>query len=1186
MKGTTDVPLTFFVTIDKREEGENMALHIIHGRAGSGKSAKLRQMVMQQLREQPLGAPIFYLVPDQMSYATEYELTNAKGINGLMRAQVLSFKRLAWYVLQQTAGIAREEVSGYGYRMLIRQLLTEHKAAFSLFRQAAGKRGFTTEVESLLQEFSRYDVTSQLLTQIQQELMATDAPHTLQAKVHDLLIVVQALEQRLGTTYVDSEGFYRLLQEQLPEAPHIKDTTVYIDGFTAFTTREFQVVGQLMQQAKDVYIALPFASITEAMDEQSLFHEAAYTAQALMDFAYEYGVAVEALQHLTTPYRYQTNNLQHIEQSFAKTNHLAQLDDGSVQIMEAASRAAEVHAIAREIVRLTTEQQIRYREIAILYRQAEVYDPLITTIFPQYDIPVFTNTKKPMLHYPLIEFTRSVLEAIDTNWQYEAVFRAIKTDLFFPLASDTTLWRERADRMENFCLAHGIFGERWFDQRRWFYKKYRGLEFHTTQQSDEEQMVQREIEAVRDLIREPLQALQTQLGGAKVGKDYAQALFVFVEQLQVYEKLQAMKEKELNQEAIELATEHDQAWQQWLMILEQFVQLFGEQPLTLDEAISLLDEGLEALTFSRIPPTLDEVQVATVELARLPDVKATFVIGVNEGIYPQKMNYEGLLSDHERDWITQMGYELAPTSTSRLLHENYLIYQAFASPSHFLYVTYPIADEESKALLPSLYIKRLQQMIAAINIQRVVIDPSELVEVDALTYIRHPRAALRYLMRQMQMHSVLPAPWQALYDYYKQDDYWHVLVKRVTKPLTTKNEAETLRPHITEALYGETLLSSISRVEKYYRCPFSHFATYGLKLEERTEYRLEHFTIGDLFHEVLRRVTLHIQQHNLQWRQLTRAQLSDMAERTMQQVAPLLSHEILLSSSRMRYIEAKLLRVIKRTLFALQAHASVSDFAPLAIEAAFGPREPLPALTLPLKNGKEMHLQGRIDRIDYKEINGKPYLRVVDYKSSKRDLRLEEIYHGLSLQVVTYLDVAIRNADYWLQEEGFPAGMLYVHVQNPLLRLQEEVDTTIVEQERLKAYKMTGLLVDDMDVLVAMDENLADYTTSSVVPVRTSKTQGISKHFSRVIAPNDLHDLRKFVEKKHQYAGNQIIAGDTAITPFELNGHTGCEYCSFRSVCQFDVTDGDQHYHKLESLHTDDVLQRVREEDSNDDDTY
>lgn len=1161
-----------------------MSLRIVAGRSGTGKSTFIYEEILQELKEAPIGDPIFLIVPDQMSYSTEYELTNDHGVSGLIRAQVMTFKRLAWLVLQETGGIARTEINGFGYRMLIRDLLESNKENFSLFRQAAGKRGFTEEIETLLKEFSRYSVTSRLLADVNEELALIGAPNTLQSKTNDLKVVLEVLEERLGTTYVDSEGYYPILTEMMQHSETMKNATIYIDGFSAFTTRELELVGEMLKVTKRVSVVLPYDNEAEASDEQALFNEPAMTSVQLKDLASELKIDIEQDIYFTNIKRFQNNDLVHIEENFHNPIPNVKEAEGFVEVYEATNRRAEMHSIAREITKLTLEDGLRFKDIAILYRQADVYDPLIATIFPEYDIPVFLNTKKPMLHHPLIEFSRSILEIMTSNWKYEPVFRSIKTDLFFPLGGDLQSWRERGDRLENYVIAQGIYGERWFEESRWFYKKYRGLEFHTRLQTDEERAMQAEIEAIRDLFREPLQRFSERLEHAKTGRDVATALYTCTEEVQVFDKLQAMKDREFSKDDLLAAGEHDQAWNQWINVLDQFVLMFGDKEMTVEEAAKLLDEGFDTLEFSRIPPSLDQVMVATVDLARLSHKKVVFVIGVNDGVYPKRMDYEGLLSDTEREWFEQIGYALAPTSKSRLMQEAYLTYRAFTSPSHKLYVTYPTADEESKTLTVSLYVKKLQQILSGLPVTRVYLDPIEVLsEVSPLPYLRHPRTALPYLMmqlRQSEHQQELRPEWLALKQYYEEDVFWQMILKRVMRPLTHKNEAEKLLPHVTEELYGTQLTSSVSRVEKFFRCPFSHFTTYGLHLEERAEYRLETFAMGDLFHEALKWISEETARQNILWIRLTKQQCAQLARQAVEQIVPVFSNQILQSNARYRYIQRKLIRIVERTMIALSQHANVSHFKPIAIEASFGPGrdEKLPPLEIDLTGGKQMRLRGRIDRIDSAVIDNRSYIRVVDYKSSRRDLDLNEVYYGLALQVLTYLDVAVENADFWLPGDAEPAGVLYVHVHNPMLKLESELDVSAIEETRLKEFKMKGLLTENTEAIFAMDEEIENGGTSKIVPVMIKKDGTPSASMSRVVPVKDMENLQHFVRHKHQQAGNGIIAGETTISPYRLKSKTACDYCSFKSVCQFDPSDMNQSYRQLKSAKPGDIVDKIREE--------
>ena len=1164
-----------------------MALRIISGRAGTGKTTFIHHEIVNELKEQPLGPPIYLIVPDQMSFQAEFMLTNQYDISGMMRAQVMTFKRLAWYILQETGGIAKEQIDKIGYHMLIRRLLTENKEQFTFFRQAANKRGFTDEIEALIKEFSQYNLDSENMNEAIERLKQIAAPNTLISKAKDLQLILSKLEEVLGEDLIDSDGYYPILLEQLGNSEKIKEAHIYIDGFTSFTEREFAIIKQLLSLAKRVTIILPFENEQDKYDDQAVFYRAAVMYDKLLQECYQYQIEIEPRVHLNTCYRFNKTDLQHVEAQFHEAIPTSIQSDGAIKIIEGANRRAEIHGIAREICRIVQDEDIRYRDIGIMYRQEEVYDPLIETIFSQYDIPFFTNTKKPMLHHPLIEFSRSILEVITSNWQYEAVFRSVKTDLFFPLHCDVKEMREKADLFENFVIAQGIYGYRWFEESRWFYKKYRGLEFHSKHQTDEELKMQDLINEMKFMVKNPLEKLQKNLQVAQTGREIATALYNCIEELQIYEKLQALKDTELEKHNLHAASEHDQAWKQWLNVLDQFVIMFGDNKLSIEEAAEILDEGYDTLKFSKIPPSVDEVTVATVEFSRFDNKKVVFVIGVNDGVYPMRMDYEGLITDAERGWFASIDQELSPTSKHRLLQEAFLIYRAFSSPSDRLYVTYASADEESKALLPSLYINRLHKLfeqngIKTLNHDRVLIDPVEELNTNrVLSYLQHPRTALPYLVmqyRQAEYSMKLAPEWIALKAFYENHSNWKAIIKVVMRPIEKKNVAEKLTPDITEALYGSELISSVSRVEKFYRCPFSHFTTYGLRLEERAEYRLESFAIGDLFHEALKWISMEIERQNIQWNRLTRIQCSQLARQAVEQIVPVFSHQILLSSARYRYIQRKLIRIVERTMMALSNHAKSAFFKPIAIEAAFGPNEKLPPLEINLQSGRKMSLRGRIDRIDSAKIGDKSYLRVVDYKSSSRDLDLNEVYHGISLQLLTYLDVAMENANQWIEDDVAAAGVLYVHVHNPILKMEQELDEFTVELERMKKYRMKGLLTENTEALIAMDDDLEEGGSSKIVPVYLKKDGTASPSLSRVVQPTDMDQIKQFVRLKHKAAGDGILGGDTSIKPYRLKGKTACDYCSFKSVCQFDPTDNEQLYHQLPVDKPSTIVTKIREE--------
>lgn len=1153
-----------------------MSLRIVYGRAGTGKTRFVQEEIVDELKRQADGDPIFLVVPDQMSFSTEYRLAAAYNMNGMIRAQAVTFKRLAWRVLQEVGGISRREVDTFGYRMLIRSLLEDHREDFQLFRRAAGKRGFTDQIEQLVKEFARYCVDCGELNAIRSSLVEAGAPKTLLDKAEDLELILTEIESRLGKVFVDSEGHLALLSEKIPHSNLVKSSTIYIDGFVTFTAREYEILFELMKHAKSVTIALPMDKQTDPNDEQSLFYQSANTARRLTEQAAKEGIDIDHSVHLALPRRFMNPELEHIERHFDDFPTQKIQGQGNVSLVEASNRRAEMHAVARAI-REQVRNGFRYNEIAILYRQPEIYDELIHTIFSQYEIPYFISQKKSMLHHPLIEFSRSVLESMVSNYSYESIFRAVKTDLFFP-QGPVTKWRERSDLLENFVIANGIYGERWFDEKRWFYKKYRGLEFHTSIQTDEELAAQVELHAVRDLIREPLAQLKEQLKLSKTGRDIAESLFLFIEKMDVYAKIQDLREREESEHRLLAATEHEQAWNQWVGVLDQFVLIFGDKEIDLPTAVKILDEGFETLEFSRIPPSLDQVMVSKIDLARLMDIKSVFVVGANDGVLPKRIEQDGLLTDTDREWFAQIGFELAPTSKMRLMDETYMVYRAFTSASDLLTVSFPIADEEGKALLPSLYIQKLKDMLS-IDTVPAVIDPEELVDVSPMEYISHPRASLAYLTSQIRSGE-LSAEWRAVFNYYEDDPFWSSIINLILSPIKP-NKADPLREAITEPLYGTPISSSVSRVETYYGCPFAHYVAYGLRLEERSQYKLAAPAMGDLFHAAIKWISDEVLRLGVSWSSLTQKQCQNLAKEAIEQLSPYFVNHILISSHRYRYIQHKLEGIIRQTAYMLSKHAKVSGFVPIALEVGFGPKETIPPLEISLDRGRKMNVRGRIDRIDSTEIHGKPYLRIVDYKSSKQGLDLSNVYHGLSLQTFTYLDVALTHSERWLGEEAEPAGVLYFHMHNPMLKLTKLLTAEELDEEMAKSFKMNGLVVEDPEVIEAMDNQIDGY--SNVIPVRLNKSGAVSASQSKTVMKEDMQAVRRFVRNKHQNAGNGILEGDTSITPYKMKEDTPCQFCSYRSVCQFDPADPDQSYRKLTALSPDKAVELIRKETAADD---
>ncbi|WP_349410181.1 helicase-exonuclease AddAB subunit AddB [Pseudalkalibacillus sp. SCS-8] len=1153
-----------------------MSVRFMVGRSGTGKTTVCLDEIRQELHNAPTGKPIVMLVPDQMTFQMEYELAKTPGLGGMIRAQVFSFSRLALKVLQETGGLTRYHVNSTGMNMLLRKVVEKLKNELVIFHKSSEQNGFYELLEEMIKEFKRYCLGAGDLEQLENKLLdESDDRSLLKDKLHDLHIIYHELDKILVNQYVDSEDYLRLLEEKMPSSTFFEDCDVWIDGFHSYTPQEIGVIRALMKKADRMTLTLTMDEPTEHQpSDLDLFRMTHTTYHKIKEIAMEEGVEIEPLHVLEHTYRFDHSpSIRHLENYYHERPVIPYYGESSVQISGAVNRRAEVEGVARDIQELVHKSGYRYRDIAILVRDASTYSDLLETLFEDYEIPYFLDQKRSMLHHPLIECIRSSLDVVLQNWRYDAVFRCVKTDLLF----DDEKWntkelRERVDQLENHVLAHGIHGKkRWTSRENWVYRKFSSLDAAIGTQTDAELEKEQLINRARQMIADPLARLERDLREAKNGKELCEALYLYLEYLQVPRKLESWRLKAEENGELSLAREHDQVWKAVVDLMEQMVEIVGDEPLSLELFNKMLDTGLESMRFALVPPSIDQVLIGSLDRSRFYDVKCSFIIGVNDGVLPAKPSEDGIFSEDDREALKTLGVEMAPTARENLLDENFLIYMALSSASDYLYISYPLADEEGKGLVPSILINQLKELFPEQNERLLMQEPNESEEAIE-RFIARPGRTLSFLTNQLrhwQKGYPISAEWWHVYNWFVDDTGWSKTAERTIHSLFYENKAQKLTGKTSKELYGDQLKTSVSRMERHQSCPFSHFASYGLKLEERQLFRLEAPDIGQLFHAALKEMADILKQRRMDWRELSASDCYRIAGEVVEKLAPRLQSQILLSSNRYQYIKRKLKNVVGRASYALSEQAKASGFSPVGLELGFGMNERIPALKYKLQDGTTMEVVGRIDRVDAATKDDDLLLRVIDYKSSQRGLNLSEVYYGIALQMLTYLDVVLTYSDTWLGKSAEPAGVLYFHVHDPVHSSKKLLTLEEIEKELFKKFKMKGYVLDDEEVVKMMDKTIDGF--SEIIPVATKK-DGSFRKGSSTMEKEQFDDVRSFIRSKIGSIGSDIMNGNIDISPYEMQKKTPCTYCSFRSVCQFDHSLEENDYRILKDMKEDELF--------------
>ncbi|GGJ92049.1 ATP-dependent helicase/deoxyribonuclease subunit B [Lentibacillus kapialis] len=1157
-----------------------MGIRFLLGRAGTGKGEWILNDIRQQLAKNPQGSPIFYIVPDQMTFQQEYTLFQDEAIKGSIRAQVVSFSRLAWRVLQETGGSTKQFISSVGTQMMLRKIIAEKENEWDIFQKALEKQGFLEQLESMITEFKRYRITPEMLDlqmeQMEKFVHKEPGEAALAGKLNDLAYIYENLMRAMEDKYIDSEDQLQLLADKIPAAPLLENADIYLDGFHRFSPKELLVIEALMKKCHSVTVALTAEMPNQDnLSELDLFYQTKETYQTLRTLAQENRIPINepVLLGQEDGRLKDRGYFAHLERYFDHRPAPAYDGEVPIQIAEAVHPRAEVEGAAQEILRLVREEHYRFKDIAVFIRQTDVYHDLIDTIFEDHDIPVFIDEKRSMLNHSLVEFLRSVMDIAAGNWRYDAVFRVLKTGFIPSVDTNYPLSDDAIDELENYVLEYGVRSrEQWFADHEWVFQRFLG--FDQSPQTDEEKRTQQRINAYRDQVARALQVFDNDIRKAKTVRKRCEVIYLLLEELDVPGRLEKMRETFDAEGQIEKAREQEQVWNAVIQLLDEMVEMAGDETMTMETFRAAIEAGFESLSFAHVPPSIDHVIVGTIDRSRISDVKCSFLLGVNDGVWPMKQAEDGLINEQERHLLAEHGMELAESSTQKLLDDWFYMYLAFTSAHDYLWISYPLSDEEGKTKVPSQMVKRVEDLFPACCDHLLLQDPEELA--DAERFITTPiktRAALTaQLARSRKGYPVKDVWWHVL-NWYIRNHPKDGTTYMILQSLYYQNQPVDLSQQTTEQLYPKQVKASVSRLETYYRCSYQHFAQYSLQLRERKTYKLDAPDIGQLFHEALKKITEWIQDSNRDFSQLTQKESAGYAQQAVEKLAPVLQHQILHSSNRYQYIQQKLQDVITRATYILSEQARQSDFSPVGLELGFGDNEKLNPMTLPLSNGFELMLRGRIDRVDKAESAEGLFLRIIDYKSSEKGLNLIEVYYGLALQMLTYLDVVLSQSEQWLGVKASPAGVLYFHVHNPMVSSSMNMSDDDIEKELFKKYKMQGLLLSDEQIVKMMDTTL-DSGRSQIIPAGVKKN-GDFYSGSKVADHETFHSLQNHIHHLMTQAGIDMTSGGVHLNPYQYKQQVACTYCPFLSVCQFDPILEENNYRKLTDMKDDDILQKL-----------
>jgi len=1121
-------------------EKSGVQARFLLGPAGSGKTFRCLREIRAALNTNPAGPPLMLLAPKQATFQLERQLLAGAEISGYTRLQILSFERLARFVLEKCSVAPPKLLSDEGRVMILRALLLRHENELKLFRRSARRPGFAREISALINEFQQHQLTPAKLRALSQN---GGLPAELRGKLHDIALLAENYADWLaGHGLQDANCLLDFATAALREnfrspLSAFRFSGFWLDGFAEMTPQELDLLAAVLPFCERATLAFCLdesgAQLAGAKDSWlSLWSSVGKTCSQCrrrVENLPGCEIEVEMLSRNPSQSRFAKNpELAWLETNWAKPAPSSQLPS-AISLNVCANPEAEAVFAARAILKFVRAGN-RFRDCAVLVRNLANYHKPLARAFRRYGIPFFLDRRESVAHHPLAELTRSALRTIAGDWRHDDWFAALKAG-FCPVA-ETDI-----DRLENAALEFGWRGKKW-----------------------REPLPDEFSEQVRQKILPPFETFSAQLDRNKfqpAGAQLADALRELWSDLKVERTLERWT---FDGEHSALHTPHSAlhstVWEQMNAWLDNLALAFPREPLPLRDWLQILEAGLAGLTVGVIPPTLDEVLVGAIDRARNPDLKLALVLGMNESVFPATSAPSAILTDADRDELGRT-VSLGPDLRDRLARERFYGYIACTRAGEKLIVAFSRHDADGRALNPSPFVAHLQRLfpkLEVVEFQNEIKLPdaehaSELAPLlmqsragVPLACIGEADAALalpRSLDRRDACPTLLEIP--ALKSLVEQ-------LRQFREP----EADETLSPALAEKLFGPVLQTSVSRLEEFAQCPFKFFVRSGLRAGERKLFELDARERGSFQHEVLKMFHEQLTAEGKRWRDLAPPEARELVAKI---AAGLVEHfhEGLLRDTAQTRFEARAMAESLQDFIAVIVSwmRGQYEFDPAAAELDFGgENSSAPAWEMDLGRGRRLALRGRIDRIDLcRESGNRALAVVVDYKSGGKKLDALLIEHGVQLQLLAYLNVLRRwenPSKFFGVEKLVPAGVFYVNLRGQFEggRTRDEVLGEAGEEK--SPYRHTGRF--DAGALPQLDHTgVADQFN-----YRLNQDGSLRKDSTEALPRAEFEKLLDGVEARLKEMGGAIFSGEASVNPYRKGAETPCEFCDYASACRID----------------------------------
>ena len=1106
-----------------------MAYSFYFGSSGSGKTERAFLDIIEASLEAP-EERFFVIVPEQYSMLVQKKILELHPRHASRNLEALSLNRLAYRVFQELNRKLPPIMDESGKAMVVRRVGGMLEKDLLLWKGKVKKAGFAEQVKSMISECLQYGAAPSRFS----ELSEKEEKRLLAMKLRDFSLLYQGVEDFIRGKQLPKEEILGHFAACIPESKLLRNAHFLIDGFVGFTPVQYRVLEELLTVAAELRFVLTLDTSLDPdcrLPEEELFHLSTAYVRHIRDIAEKLRVPRGEDCFVTGSARLKAPELAFLDAHALRYD--GAVYEGEVKAVTVAALGSpeeEAAAAARNILRLVKEEGYRYRDIAVVVADFEGMGEFFSHAFLAAGIPAHLDENLSVRANPLPELLNAALLCIQEGFSPRAFFRFLHNPLV------TEEWKQTA-LLENYM---GLTGVRSFTRLKepfsYCPRELEGADMEALNRFKEEML------GYLLPLREVFQG-----GEADVG-EVASLLSGLMKTLEVEEKLAAASLRFTERGDASRAREFSEVYAETERILTEMREVLSGERLSRADMAGVLESGLREIHIGQIPAYADRVTIGDMMRTRFLDTKVLFLLAANDNALPKRRDESGVLSEREREKLKKEGLILAPGAKEQLYEQRFYLYRLLTEASEQLHISFSAVDRAGKAMRPSFLLRHLEQLLPGLRGEKqpdngVFYSRSEAEEL----LLKALRAARKEAEAGGKTETAREAA-LSLLRAFSTDEESRTEAKALTASACALYAGGKLFRETARALYGEVLTGSVTRIESFFRCPFRHFADFGLRLRQLPEFEIAQQDLGSLAHRAIELVFRAAAAEGGQLSEKSDEELAELAAKAVEEAVAADARKLYQDSAKNRWIVKKLTRIVTRSILVMAEQLRRGAYRPSAEELQFSSAE-TPGST-PELSGGSMRLRGKIDRVDTAEHAGQLYVKIVDYKTGATSWEPYRILSGSQLQLLVYLSAVTELFERQYQgKQILPGAIFYAPVGDAFLDLDKVKNRDDLRKAKLKELMPSGLMNSDETALSLLAGEGED--AGSFLPLKLS--DGKIRLGENTVSAERFLKLQAYAKEKLKEAGEAILGGDVRALPLEEDGKSSCEYCPHRDVCAFDA---------------------------------